>query len=693
MPVTCAGAAPSSAHKLLLSHATHANDDEAGQSWDAARCNRLLRQLQSRLAILRRWQSSIQPSPRESANQARPERVKHTHPKRARRKYTRKNSKQSTKNTTYMPIPQLRSFKSVKPMLLSSPCMLNLNNSPHARGDSSLEAAPSPLPGKYKKPERYLSTEISAQMIELKETSLSDQFKAYEGVFDLVNGLLKSTKHNNNVMARKSLLAMCFRKVPDALEQIEDWDRKVLHDKDQKSTWNPVSASMDLYSQLEAFGDASHKWKPIVIAITSHVIKILRTHIQQRTFIPPFNHVLEDLFLFYHRGEDAASLAAAAAQAEVTGYHAQPPFTGNTILRPFQHIIEKSDQRQMEQCVLEQIANILQAGISVSSLSKTGVMLPWKTGIKHLASPNACPSALNFLYLGIISITNSTAYEEKSDDERTLVNILAGTLNVARNGQSHTRRRLLLLFEKCIKELNVSDTIARDGICFVLAMAKAIIAADDNDKIAATSKAELAASVKACHSHSLRRLTVHLLSAMSRYYNKEYSTCVHESIAQTCAKLDHLNLPAWLSDGLHRATAFHLAQETRDLRDLAYAESLVSINDNDDRTGWRWETGLGEWVLKTPQSAKAATSTTKWKARARVSLPLELESSQYRGGQKRLLEMPARRPLRPEPMSEFERFRPIGYRVKKKGYGIKNGRTVMLLTELAGSNNDLADLF
>jgi hypothetical protein len=75
--------------------------------------------------------------------------------------------------------------------------------------------------------------------------------------------------------------------------------------------------------------------------------------------------------------------------------------------------------------------------------------------------------------------------------------------------------------------------------------------------------------------------------------------------------------------------AFLLAQKTKDLRDLAHAESLAAAaaetqaaNTNTVFSGWRWEEGISEWVLLDEPEGAAAPEGMSTRAQQPSMAPL-----------------------------------------------------------------------
>lgn len=554
------------------------------------------------------------------------------------------------------------------------------------------------------------SPELSKQLQYLKWSLEPEHYRAYEGIFELVNGLLRATQPKKRDLHKKSLLGMCLRKVPDCMAEIEAWDREALWLKGLESTWNPATASQEMYGQLEAFGGNSSEWRPLKIAICSHIVWILSEEVRQGIFESEFVQMLVDLYLYHNRNDDAARIAASAADLSTTTMTTTGTNTPVQIdhLEPLLRILKLPNSRQIAQPVLQRSVSLIQQdGFSTAHLSTPEFALLWKLAIKSLLEPSYCGSSMEFLQTAMTKLLDSD--DSDNNMELTLIDVVAGLVSVALKSSNGSQQRALHIFDTCTYEAEELCSINKNNTVFVLALARIISLEDDGSGSFFQAEFDFANLVNSHRDESQRRMTVLLLSSISRYRSRSESTAGHERMEHICSKLAQLALPAWFMSGLHKDAAFRLAKQTKDLRDLDYAESLAVAHIDDaseaDDSDWRWENLLGEWVQKTParlstKMAKETAPAVKLKTRPRLSLPAELEDNRPKQGQG-WLKLPARRPPR-HSLPLFERspstpeigsFRPLGYRARKDGEEKRSRKTLMLLTDLAGLDDDLDDMW
>lgn len=696
---------PSPAHKVVANkHCQSVHTDDDAQPWTAARCNRLLRQLQSRLAVLRKLTSKEQSQPPSRPKRQHADAPADAQRKRVRVTYSQRKSKFAANGKIETPPRQTRTLKSFKPILASSPCgMLNLAS----------PQCPPPTKHLIEKPlsKRAIgslstSPELSKQLQYLKWSLEPEHYRAYEGIFELVNGLLRTTQPKKRDVHKKSLLGMCLRKVPDCMAEIEAWDREALWLKGLESTWNPATASQEMYDQLEAFGGTSSEWRPLKVAICSHVVWILSEEVRQGIFESEFVQVLVDLYLYHNRSDDAARIAASAADPSMTTDTNTPVHIEH--LEPLLRILKLPNSRQIAQPVLQRSVSLIQQdGFPTAHLSTPEFALLWKLAIKSLLEPSYCGSSMEFIRTAMAKLLDP----EYTDDtmELTFIDVVAGLVSVAMKSSNGSQRRALQIFDTCTYEAEELCSINTNDITFILALARIISLEDDGSDSFFQAELDFANIVEPHRDESQRRMAVLLLSSISRYRSRSETTAGHQRMEHICSKLAQLALPAWFMKGLHKDAAFRLAKQTKDLRDRDYAESLAVAGADHpseaDDPDWRWENLLGEWVQKTParpgaKTAKELAPAAQLKTRPRLSLPAELEDNRPKEGQG-WLQLTARRPPRyslpvydrPPSTPEMGSFRPLGFRARKDGEEKRSRKTLMLLTDLAGSDDDVDDIW
>ncbi|KAI6751257.1 hypothetical protein HG530_014171 [Fusarium avenaceum] len=169
-------------------------------------------------------------------------------------------------------------------------------------------------------------------------------------------------------------------------------------------------------------------------------------------------------------------------------------------------------------------------------------------------------------------------------EEQTLVSVLAAitaaiwTLGAEMNGEepwrTHALRRLLLTLESCISQQQTRRRGFHTSGCFIFVLAQFISTVMIDNDVG-----------RAC------------------------GLPCHDVLSEIRTSLNGLGLPTWFQHSLVSDGAFVLAQKTKDLRDVAFAERFPAsgkgtLEASTMFAGWRWEEGIGEWVLPSPSQKR-----------------------------------------------------------------------------------------
>jgi hypothetical protein len=98
---------------------------------------------------------------------------------------------------------------------------------------------------------------------------------------------------------------------------------------------------------------------------------------------------------------------------------------------------------------------------------------------------------------------------------------------------------------------------------------------------------------------------------MAHYRSRSMGIPNRDSTSHVIDRLVALGLPEGFQAGLKADVAFLLAQTTKDLGDLAFAESLSASHQGAERTtfaGWAWDQSISEWVQVAERTSMQATA-------------------------------------------------------------------------------------
>lgn len=605
------------------------------QIWTAARCQRLLRQLQCRLVSLRKLVDEARRPQTTQTKRPRADEEFTKHPKRTRYTYARRRSVlvpgKSTTSSILTPPRALRTLGSMKierspsgvgRIDFTTPVLCSFdqqNPTSESTSKDPMLKANSP-------------TSLVAELQSLRRIVPDNQYRIYEIIFGWLGGLLSSTESLGQTAHPKSLLGLCLRKVPDALAVIEEWDRQTAAKEGKSSKWESSKASTELYEQLEGFGTTSIGWKSLKLVVRAHALRLLTAAVAEGLFEPPFVRLLADLCLNLGcRAEGARLVSSLKLPITAPRGSASTLFESGSI-QPLGSIL-RSLQGQGTSgpswCCLSTL--IRNKKLSLTWLTSRAFQPVWMRGIEVLLhSRTPVVSVIDFICTAISQLlmggAKETESEEASEDE-TLMNALAAMaaatwtlgaeVSVNEPWKVQAVRRMLFTLETCVLQQQSRRGAFRSRGLFLIVLARFIAAGMiDSDVVSSTTKK------RAIHD-CLRLLTVRngtptqpqyrqtllLTCSVAQYRGQACGLPCHDILSKIRVSLNELGLPDWFQIGLVSDGAFVLAQKTRDLRDVAFAERLSAAGKGTLETstmfsGWRWEEGIGEWVLPSPHQER-----------------------------------------------------------------------------------------
>ncbi|EGO57711.1 hypothetical protein NEUTE1DRAFT_122089 [Neurospora tetrasperma FGSC 2508] len=264
---------------------------EQAQPWTATRCNRLLRPLLAHIGALKKEKerklgvsesvgqgkstSSATFGKRQGRGGSKPatyssktsSRAHLTTPEKPRRQRVGRRPVQETA----VPTPYLR--HTTDNYLASSPAQPILfaptkssSTSDHGRGARCSHRSC-----------QGVQCRLEACLAQLRLSTDQETYSIYESVFRTLDALLRATSPPKSPASAspKSFLAMCLRRIPDYINELEYWEKKDAEANKTKSVMQESRASFDIYSELESLG-ALGGWKHLRIVVRAHGVKIIQ---------------------------------------------------------------------------------------------------------------------------------------------------------------------------------------------------------------------------------------------------------------------------------------------------------------------------------------------------------------------------------------------------------------------------------
>ncbi|KAL7787022.1 hypothetical protein V8C37DRAFT_273254 [Trichoderma ceciliae] len=628
-----------SSTRSRLSVGSKGSDSDNSQPWTAARCQRLLRQLQSRLASLRRLISEDRSTLSTRSKRA-SDNVQDSTAKRVRSTYgqrTKRPASTTDKSATTPP----RSVRTLGAMKLG-------NISPISESVDFRTPVWRKIRDQVDTPAKDIDIEhglldtLPPDMVEelnaIRRHVPSEQYRIYEAIFHWLHRLLHSTALQGKHARGKSLLAMCLRKVPACIADIDAWDRQQLKERGTESVWGISNAASDLFDQLETLGSDRSGWRPLRLVIRSQAIYLLSNAISDGLFRQEFCHLLVRLCAHLSSNEEAAKLVASTNRRQIALLPTGTTHLGmSKDLSSLWVLLNPLKGKKISGPIFECVSALINGGfLSSSWLSTRAFSSFWISSLEGLTSGNAKPHIVEFMCIAIWTLARgSRPVIECCVIEQALIRVAAGLAVAAltletqiiigeREQRKAAWRRLVYVLERSISLIAryKSRRSPPDKASFLLVFARYLAVANSNLASVAFKRRvtedfeNMAHKIGIDTNNGVRyQQTIILLCTVVQCRRRSSTASSQEILSDVCSKLDHRRLPDWFGHGFQKDVAFMLAQKTEDLRDLTFAESLpvttpTNANFNTIFSGWRWEEGISEWVLPSPQRTIDANDTS-----------------------------------------------------------------------------------
>ncbi|RDA89523.1 hypothetical protein CP533_5996 [Ophiocordyceps camponoti-saundersi (nom. inval.)] len=614
------------------------------------RCKRLLRQLRSRLNVLRQLVSDSKNSQSDRQKRLYQDEDHSQAPKRPRltygnRRLTSFSGGELPSAMVTTPPRSIRTWASMDretssptsvPFDLTTPVWRKIREQPDT--PMCVDASPS----------RDMqfgrdSLDWRCELRCLRRAVPEKRFRIHEATFFSLDGLLRSTASGAQDPHRRSLLSICLRNIPACIANIEAYDQYAAK-INGRSMLDLSHASSDLYEQLETLGCSNNGWRPLKLALRAHTIWLLSEAIKEGLLEPEYVRLLVRLCLRLEFRAEAGELCSCVAATLPAPRSAVSSMTEHQQLLPLHEMLKSlKSERPLGDALLSASFLASRGLLPVGWLSAEAFSVLWKSSLEFITIRKMGPVLIKFISTCLPLLASSGPSHQRHwpvDKERVFIRFIAGAVVAATTataphgvGKEQRKRRgwrrVLYLLELCLAELHYRKGQRRrqhrgyDEGRFILILARYLIAVDSPFSDLAfqqQTKAELrqmaqaadgkAASQRYCHQAAT------VLARIAHYRSRSSSVPGREIVADLCAKLESLGLGEYFASGLRTDVAFLLAQQTKDLRDLVFAESLTSVRAHSHVStvfpGWHWEEGISEWVLPRHEADRAVNSAADW---------------------------------------------------------------------------------
>lgn len=626
------------------------------QLWTASRCQRLLRPLLTRIGNLRKSASQIsQLSTNEvslhgEASAKRPaedcswlgprKKLRHTYSQRASGGPPAGEAK--PEKAKFKPAKDLQRDSNTGGIIASTPLLRR------ARGYNVSSPVQQPTiirddGQKQRKRSARHSTDVGVRFGPLKTQVSPARYADYEAIYRNTEVLLSAVGCGIHEKGASSFMDMCLRKVPQYVAGVEAW---VVHEAEEngtKSNTTGAHVAPRVYSELESLGPSGNSWTHLKTVMQADALGALAGAIAEGLFPDELTTSLIELCSQYGSHEISELIEVFLRRHYPEPLGSESSFAEDAILRPLSFLRDFSARASRPSLLLQQLASLLLQGLLPSAwLATREFENIWGLAYRMISKGQPALAAVDFLATATVSLhrhqllgnkpkqldaTNELALACRRASIRTL-SIIAGmrrlgedeiqsgnvptTVKVERIGRS-----LDLILRVSLAEIE-SWKGRRAKLRGLLCLATFLSSPESQGEIINSYVTRFINSTHsgqecgADHSRQGQDGIISLLASIAKICGRGTSQASRHYLAAFCNQLGGLELQNEAVEDTKRAGAFFLAQQSNDLRDLLYAEKLISYSGGLSKRqasmpgkravfeGYRWDESISEWVRASP---------------------------------------------------------------------------------------------
>ncbi|KUI58801.1 hypothetical protein VP1G_06099 [Cytospora mali] len=483
---------------------------------------------------------------------------------------------------------------------------------------------------------------LESEMQSLRTRITSTKYSLYDAILRALHSLLTATvEPASRSTGAKSLMAMCLRKVPEYIGELEYWEQREAEEQGTKSALQNSEVSGRIYDELQDMLPTNYGSDHLRTVVRAHGVKVIRDSIAEGLFDDNFSMLLVKLCCktkSYQEGEELLQELVDRSYPKPKG--ADSSFDESRNLAPLKALRDFAKESNRPQFMMRQLSRLVsQQLLPLHWLSTKEFASIWSSMVKGLSAKGSCDDSLSFAIRLITSLstqarTGGFSLRPRIDDlktlsQQTLLSAITSiaTLSILNQEATETTihptnlekmstisRRVGYIIHICIYEMR---RIRKSSwVSTILKLAAYLTStAHSRPKEAEISEVwcRILTNQKSTNRKQEYEATTVLISSLAQSCSRGTSQPPHHYLTKLCDELEQ-GLPVEGPSRKIRADcAFFLAERTNDLRDLAFAESLDpagiqhSIQPTPRKesttssfTGYRWEEDICEWVVATP---------------------------------------------------------------------------------------------
>ncbi len=455
-----------------------------------------------------------------------------------------------------------------------------------------------------------------------------------------------------------SLLAMCLRKVPEYMAELEQWEQKDAEANGTKSMIKGSDVSFEIYSELESLGTVDG-WKHLCIVVRAHSVRVVEEAVHEGLLDDSITGLLIRLCLEYMSLTECEGLV----QTFISRAYPSPARVDESLydtpaMRPLR--ILKTCDSIKPYSLAGWLAHLLSGGLLPADWILTADMAKvWTPRMltNALSGKRKTPGheAAGFIAATIEHLCRMVSsnqqiqgtgegIRDRDKAQKLLTEQLAAITAMALLSQAasgaglatevqyiaETNKRAGVIIQAAASNLKGRRRGAQPDLGVYLLALCSVILFRSGDSYLSTVIAAWRNSQAYEGSEELVRqydATLALVGGIAHQYSRGTHSPPNECLAQLCDKLSALGIPNLPLDNMRVDGAFFLAEQTGNLRDLAFAENLKATRAMEGDpglqtmaqgakadslsakkvsfSGFRWDDDIGEWVIASSVSASA----------------------------------------------------------------------------------------
>ncbi|KAK6063680.1 hypothetical protein SCUP234_13304 [Seiridium cupressi] len=636
------------------------------QPWTASRCRRLLRPLLSRLALLRRDaallhnQSLRIEAPREelSAKRSAEDCTWLAPRKKLRRTYSQRSAGYPLPEAV-KPAPV--KFKAAKDLQRDSCTGEIIAFTPLLRRVRGHHVS-SPVEGPqtsgndgqhHRKRKSGPSSIFDERLTSIRMRVSPTRYADYEAIFRNTDALLNAVSRSPSNKGASALMDMCLRKMPRYVAGVVAWEVHEAEKDGTRSNTTGADVASRVYTELESLGASDTGWAHLRTLVEADAVSALADAMAEGLFPDEFAMMLIELCSGYGVRQLGDLLEVFLARQYPQPLNTEEGFSENASLRPLSFLRDISARSGRSTLLLQQLSILLVQGLlPYTWLATKQFEEIWASAYRMLARGRTSLDPVDYLATSIVLLCRQQQLNDKQvqpdlrdechqastsalsvlssmrrlNQDELLTGCRSNSERIERIG-----RGLAFVFNACLMETR-SWKGRRGRPRDLLCLATFLSSPESQGERIDASVARIIKLMREkrtgelCPTRQSDNDIYSLIAAVARICGRGTSQASRYYLLTFCKQLGRLDLGAEVLEDIKQGGAFFLAQQSNDLRDLLYAEKLVtaSVDHSSGQTclpgkptlfeGYRWDETISEWVTVSPAAEKKSSKRRSFRS-------------------------------------------------------------------------------